>query len=129
MHEVSLAASILSKAIEIGGVRGTSKIEEVTVEVGKLMSLDAEEFTSAFQMVAKGTIAEGAKLRLVEGDVRIRCPDCGYEGIVEYKGRQYHHLKPILSTLGLKCPKCGSDAEIIGGMDAFLKGMKIKESK
>lgn len=59
MHEVGVAKEILSLALEKAGGR---KIKRLKVELGDDGHTTPQTLSNAFEMVAKGTIAEGALL-------------------------------------------------------------------
>lgn len=66
MHEVSLCESIL-KIIEKQALRdGFSQVTEVTLTVGDRSGASVEALTFCFPLVAKTTIADGAKLTIRE---------------------------------------------------------------
>ncbi|HID91473.1 TPA: hydrogenase maturation nickel metallochaperone HypA, partial [Candidatus Bathyarchaeota archaeon] len=97
LHELSTALSILRTAVAVAKRRGADRVEEIDVKVGKLACIDARQLAFAFGIASRGTIAEGAKLRIVEEEARVRCPECGYEGGMEYKGPAHHDFQAMAS--------------------------------
>ena len=51
----------------------------MTLEVGKLSGVMADAIAFCFDVVARGTILEGASLEILEIDGLARCETCGLE--------------------------------------------------
>jgi len=64
MHEVGVAREVLSLCLE--KAKG-KKIRSIKVELGNDGHTTPESLTHAFEMVAKGTIAEDSRLDVVRG--------------------------------------------------------------
>ena len=64
MHEVGVAKEVLALCLEKAGGK---LIRNIKVELGNDGHTTPESLTHAFQMVAKGTIAENARLKIVKG--------------------------------------------------------------
>lgn len=64
MHEVGVAKEVLSLCLEKAQGK---KIRSIKVELGNDGHTTPESLTHAFEMVAKGTIAEGSRLDVVRG--------------------------------------------------------------
>ena len=128
MHELSTALSILRTAVAVAKRRGADRVEEIDVKVGKLACIDARQLAFAFGIASRGTIAEGAKLRIVEEEARVRCPECGYEGGMEYKGPAHHDFQAMASPT-LKCPVRGGETDVLGGRDIVVESIKVRVSR
>lgn len=62
MHELAIAQSLLEQAVSTA--QG-SRIVALFVKVGEASGIQAESLRFCLQAVAKGTIAEGARMELV----------------------------------------------------------------
>lgn len=68
MHEASIVASVVRRANEIAREQGAARVAEVTLRVGMLTGLSAEALREHFADAARGTILEGARVHVIEGD-------------------------------------------------------------
>jgi hydrogenase nickel incorporation protein HypA/HybF len=76
VHELSLTQRI----VEIVSDRAMgAKVLEVTLEIGQFAAVVPEALRFCFDVVARGTVAEGARLEIIEIPGRGRCNDCGRE--------------------------------------------------
>ena len=112
MHEMSIAANILDNVLEHAAK--LERVEEVHLTVGCLMMLNAEQLRFGFDMLAKGTIAEGAKVRIEITKAKLACEN-GHETVIEVKELVMDHLLPAL-----RCGECGSPTRILEGRDLVL---------
>jgi hydrogenase nickel incorporation protein HypA/HybF len=76
VHELSIAQSITEIACRHADGRRISKIE---LKVGQLRQVVPSALTFSFQLVAEGTLAEGAELQIESVPVVARCRPCGAE--------------------------------------------------
>ena len=73
MHELSIAVEVVERAVR--RARG-APIRAVTMEVGVLTCVLADALTFSFELVAAGTIAEGAELIVRQPAAQVRCNTC-----------------------------------------------------
>jgi hydrogenase nickel incorporation protein HypA/HybF len=92
MHEVGLMQDALTIAMEHAREAGAQHIERVRLRVGVGTGLAADSLELAFEIAARGTIAEGARLDLEEVPMRCYCERCDLE------------FTP--GDLFVACPKC-----------------------
>jgi hydrogenase nickel incorporation protein HypA/HybF len=76
MHELSITRNIV--AIVSDYARGR-RVRRVTLEVGKLSGMTTGAIAFCFDVVAQGTVLEGACLDIREVEGRARCIGCGME--------------------------------------------------
>ena len=107
MHDTLISTDI------IGAAKKQGKVKAITVEVGDLGHLPAEELKKTLiSMVPDWNV------KIVTKKAKVKC-SCGYEGepdIVEH-GHGY--------SLYL-CPKCKSIPEVIEGADIILKEVEVE---
>jgi hydrogenase nickel incorporation protein HypA/HybF len=64
MHETSLIPDLIAKIEAVARENGATKITAVDIEIGALAMIGPDHLKEHFIEAAKGTIAEGADLRL-----------------------------------------------------------------
>ena len=73
MHELSLTRNIVAIVSEKS--QG-EKITLVTLEIGKFSAILPDAIRFCFDIVTKGTVAEGAELEIIETPGTGKCHDC-----------------------------------------------------
>lgn len=73
MHEHALLKNMLAKVEDIAVEYKAPRIRSLTVKLGALSHLDEEHFLHHFELASKGTVAEGAAVK-VECDEDIHAP-------------------------------------------------------
>ncbi|MCD5390530.1 hydrogenase maturation nickel metallochaperone HypA [candidate division NPL-UPA2 bacterium] len=70
MHELGIAQSILKGVLEKAKEHRANEITLINVKVGQMKKVSDSSLQEAFSLIARGTLAEGAELRieLVPGD-------------------------------------------------------------
>ena len=110
MHELAITENILKTALPKAEESGAKRILEVRLKIGELSGVVPECVQYYFDLIAKGTIAEGARIISESVPVRIVCRDCGYEGGIDRK----HN----------RCPVCESKSfSITGGRDFYVDSL------
>jgi hydrogenase nickel incorporation protein HypA/HybF len=109
VHELAITESVIAAVVERVG---DTKVETVTLVIGRLSGVVADSVRFCFEMCAQGTPLEGAALDIVEVPGRAHCRTC--ESDLEL---------PDLIAL---CD-CGSaDLEIIGGQELTIKQVRME---
>ena len=68
MHEATLMTGLMRKIDELARRQDATRIVGVSVWLGALSHMSADHFRDHFAQAAAGTIAEGAKLKIVASD-------------------------------------------------------------
>jgi hydrogenase nickel incorporation protein HypA/HybF len=76
MHELSITRNIVAIVSDCAQGR---RVRRVALEVGKLSGVMTGAIAFCFDVVAKGTVLEGASLDIREVEARARCAVCGME--------------------------------------------------
>jgi hydrogenase nickel incorporation protein HypA/HybF len=76
MHELSITRNIVAIVSDCAQGR---KVRRVTLEVGKLSGVMTDAIAFCFDVVAHGTVLEGASLDIIEVEGRARCTSCDAE--------------------------------------------------
>lgn len=111
MHELSLMTQLLNDA---AAVAGDAPICAMRVRVGPLSGVVIDALRFAFEALAPGTPAAGARLDVEETALAFRCPRCGAD-----------YSTPVGSY---QCPSCGSnDGELRGGNELELVSIEVPD--
>ena len=106
---MSLAESALQIIEAAAHEQGFTQVRTVWLEIGQLACVEQESLRFGFDAVTRGSIAEHARLEIVETAGQGRCEKCAQDF--------------PLAALYEACPKCGSyDVKVTGG-----DGMRVKE--
>ena len=66
MHEMALAESVLETVRECARREGLTAVREVRLEIGRLSAVEPEALRFCFDAVVRGSLAEGARLEILE---------------------------------------------------------------
>lgn len=113
MHELSIAEAILAIVCEHADGRPVTRVD---VRVGHLRQVVPDALAFSFEMVAQGTVAEGAQLMLesvrAEGD----CRTCG--------------ARSRLPEFPLTCRACGGlDIEVVSGEELCVESFDVTDEQ
>jgi hydrogenase nickel incorporation protein HypA/HybF len=112
MHEIGLCESVLAAVERRAQGR---PVVGITVRVGTLLRVAPDAFAQSFELVATGSVAEGAATDLVFVPVQGRCDDCG---------ETFESEEAILV-----CPACSSvRVTREGGDDLILEAIQYRAS-
>lgn len=113
MHEYPITQQIVKIAVESAEQQNARRINRITLVVGQLSGFVGESIQMYFDLVAQGTIAEGARVEIISVKPQLKCSGCG----------QLFYRRPM----SFSCPECGQDGrptEI--GREFYLKDMEIE---
>lgn len=112
MHEYSITQQIVKIAEENAKNHGAVRIERISLVVGELSGFIGESIQMYFDILAKGTLAEGAQLDISYVKPQLKCAKCN----------SYFYRK----RFSFKCPECGGmgvPTEI--GKEFYVKDIDI----
>ncbi len=118
MHEVGVMSQIVDLVLSEAKKRDAENVTNVKLEIGEYTFLGEEQMRFAFEVLTKGTVAEGAELDITTRRGAVECP-CGYSGAPE-QPEDIHVLAPIL-----KCPKCGKIAIVKEGLGCTVRDISM----
>lgn len=115
MHELPVTESILNIVINHAEKNAVKKVMAINLRIGRLSDLEDEWIQRYFDHLSKGTVAEGAKLKIERVPVRLQCNICATSYEVEK------------TNIGDNaCPGCGgNDGKMISGREYYIKDMEV----
>jgi len=116
MHEMPITESILNIVLKHAVMNKASKVMAIHLQIGKLSDLEDEWMQRYFDYLSKGSIAEGAKLKIERTPIVVRCDGCAasYEAQVAQIGN-------------LSCPSCGEKkGTLVSGREYYIKSMEVQ---
>ena len=112
MHEMAVTQSILEIALRHAQKAQAKRITDLHLVIGQLSSVVDDSVQFYWDMIAKDTIAEGARLHFQRVPAELACQDCG------------NHYAPDGETLG--CPEChATRVKVIKGDEFRLDSIDI----
>lgn len=120
MHEISVANGILERALTAADEYGAKRIDELTLEIGRVTHVNSDQLVFCLEAIAEGTPAEGARIRTETVDPIATC-DCGF------------HDEPGELALAagfapdIRCPNCGGRAELVQGQECRLASIDVPD--
>lgn len=112
MHEMSLAESMLEIVESTARKAGASRVTAVCLVVGALSHVEREALRFCFDVVTRGSVADGATLEIDDVPGEAWCMPCGA-------------TVPI-AAVGEACPRCGSyQLAVTGGDDLRVRDIAV----
>ncbi len=116
MHELPITESILKIVLRHAEVNGVQKVMAIHLQVGKLSDLEDDWIQRYFDYLSRGTVAEGAKLKIERTPVVMRCDACSTSYETE-----------IARMSDLVCPACGrKGGTLLSGREYTVKEMEVQ---
>jgi hydrogenase nickel incorporation protein HypA/HybF len=113
MHELPITEGILKIAAEAAGGR---QVTAIHLLVGELSSIVDDSIQFYFDMLSKGTVAEGALLDFERRPAIMTCGDCG---------RSFEVRAPLPPT----CPHCGGTRlQVTGGRELRVESIEVNDN-
>jgi hydrogenase nickel incorporation protein HypA/HybF len=96
MHEITLCQRALEIVEQQAQHNGAKRVTGVWIKVGAFSCVETSAMTFCFDLVCRGTLAEGCELHVEEQEAECWCESC----------QQYVQLVSIHVR---RCPQCNSD--------------------
>lgn len=115
MHELAVTESILNVVLKHANSNQVTKVVGINLRIGELSDLQDEWIQRYFDYLSKGTLAEGARLKIERSPIVFKCQSCGSEFQASFgPGKD------------VSCSQCGStDVTLIGGREYFIKDIEV----
>lgn len=115
MHELPVTESILKIALRHAQQNSAVKITQLHLVIGQLSSVIDDSIRFYWDMVAEGTLAEGAVLHFRRIPVEMQCQSCRTS------------FTPVSGTFS--CPSCQSaSVKVVRGDEFFLESIDIEKA-
>ena len=113
MHELSVTQSLLEIALQHAEKANARRVTDLNIVIGDLASMVDDSIQFYWEIIAKDTIAEQARLNFRRVPAELQCQDC-FE--------KYHPTERELA-----CPKCnGVNTRIIAGEEFALESIDVE---
>ena len=107
------APGLLDVALRHAEKAGAQRIARLNLVIGELASIVDESVQFCWDLVSRGTLAEGAELRFERVPGQLRCTDCGHSY--------------ALAARDYTCPACGERRVVAVGGDEFrLESIEVE---
>ena len=112
MHEMSLVEGIRRVVEDQARTHAFERVTVLRIEIGRFAGVEKPALDFAFDVVMRGSVAEGARLEMIDLPGRAMCYDCARD--VEIEDR----LSP--------CPDCGGGRLMpVSGDEMRIKDMEV----
>ncbi|MBK1635119.1 hydrogenase maturation nickel metallochaperone HypA [Rhodovulum adriaticum] len=112
MHEMSLCEGIRGIVEDQARAHGFARVNTLRLEIGRFAGVEKDALAFAFDVVMRGSPAEGARLEMIDLPGRAMCYDCMVEVEIEER------LAP--------CPRCGGGKLMpVAGDEMRIKDMEV----
>ncbi|GAA0785229.1 hydrogenase maturation nickel metallochaperone HypA [Marinobacterium sediminicola] len=113
MHELSLCRSLIELLQEQAEQHRFTRVKQLWLEVGPLAAVVPEAMQFAFEAASRGSLAEGARLHLVELPGEAHCQACGFETSIS----QWYQA----------CPRCGEyQLKVLSGDELQIRELEVE---
>jgi len=113
MHEMSLCESVLQVIEQQAEAQQFRRVTAVWLEIGALSGVEPEAMRFCFDVVMQGSLADGARLEIMDAPGEAWCLPCAQNVAV----RQLYD----------QCPHCGShQLQIVGGDQMRIKELEVE---
>mgnify|MGYP001064120114 CR=1 FL=1 len=112
MHEMSLCEGIRDIVVDQAARHGAKRVNRVRVEIGRFSGVEKQALSFAFDVVMRGSVAEGAALEMIDLPGTAMCLDCAKTVEIEER----------LAS----CPLCGGGRLMpVSGDEMRIKDLEI----
>jgi hydrogenase nickel incorporation protein HypA/HybF len=112
MHELSICEGVVRAVEDYAAREHFTKVLKVRLEIGCFGGVEPDALRFGFDVVTRGTVAEGAALEILELPGQAWCFDCGKSFEVTARGAD--------------CPQCnGARLSVTGGDELRIKDLEV----
>jgi hydrogenase nickel incorporation protein HypA/HybF len=113
MHELAITQSLLNLTLKHAETAGAKQVNQLNIVIGQMSSVVDESVQFYWDFVAKGTIAEGAKLNFERVPATLHCANCNSQFTLN-------------GSENFLCPNCQSaQVKVVGGDDFRLDSIDV----
>ena len=116
MHELPVTQGLLATALRAAEAQNATRITDLHLLIGQLSSIIDDSVQFYWDIISRGTVAEGATLHFQRVTMTLFCFDCGQT------------CQPTPGTLC--CSRCGGhQVEVVGGDELRLEAINIEQAE
>lgn len=113
MHEMSLCESVLQILEDNARSQGFTRVKTVWLAIGGLAGVEIDAMRFSFDAVTRGTLADRARLEIIEVPGEAWCMQCA-------------KTVPVHQRFDA-CPDCGSyQLQVTGGEDLKIRELEVE---
>lgn len=114
MHEVSLMQNLLEVVETTARREGGGRVSLIRMRIGEMSGVSTDALDFAFEVLSRGTAAEGGRIEYERVTLSARCRGCG--GAFAPEGMVF------------RCPGCGdADVEVVSGREMEIDYILMDE--
>ncbi|MBQ3089994.1 MAG: hydrogenase maturation nickel metallochaperone HypA [Oscillospiraceae bacterium] len=114
MHELAITESILNIAKKAAAEHGVTRVKEIRIKLGEYSGIMTQCVQYYFDVISRGTVAEGAVLKMERLPIIMRCNQCSWEGVIDK-----HHIQ---------CPACSSvSLKLLQGREFYVESLEVDQ--
>lgn len=110
MHEFAIAEGVVETAVRHAGGR---RVVVVSMRLGALRQVVPDTLSFAFEVAARGTACEGARLEQELVRCRLRCPSCD--------------VVWTATEPAFRCRNCASPAVVVSGNELEVESIEVED--
>jgi len=103
MHELSLSQGIVDLVCQQAAADGAHRVRRVRIAIGALSHVEPHAIEFSFEVVSRGTLADGSVLEIERPPGRAHCLACETEVVIAGRDQP--------------CPRCGGHRWVLVGGD------------
>lgn len=112
MHEMSLCEGVMQVIEEHASRQGFTRVAVVRLEIGDLAGVEPESMRFCFDVITRGTLADGARLEIVNLPGQAWCLHCGKTVTIKQRFDA--------------CPECdGYPLQVTGGDEMRIRDLEV----
>ncbi len=113
MHEMALCEGVLQILVANAKAQGYRQVKTVWLEIGGLSGVETAAMRFGFDVVTRGTLADRARLEIIEIPGEAWCMQCS-------------KTVPVIRRFDA-CPACGSyQLQVTGGDQMRVKELEVE---
>ena len=113
MHELPITESILEISLRHAKQANSRRVVSIYLVIGQMASIIDDSVQFYWDLISKGTIAEGAELKFRRIPTKLQCQVCA--------------LKYSPGDENFACPDCGnSEITIVSGQEFYLEAIDVE---
>ncbi len=115
MHELPITQHILEIVLRHAEAARAACITDIYLVIGQLSSYVNESIQFYWDVLCRGTPAEGAQLHFEHVQAEVECQACG--------------ARSALVEAAQGCPRCGHlQVKVVAGEECYVRAIRVRES-